>query len=529
MVNKIGNDRNNKMRGTSRDDILRGLGGRDYLSGYGGDDILCGDDGNDALKGGRGDDTLKGGKNNDKLYGYNGMDILYGDEGNDRIYGGRDNDKLYGGLGNDYLDGDSGNDKLYGELGNDNLYGDRGKDILYGDQGFDTLRGDTGADTLYGGAGNDYLDGGDGNDVLYGENLNDSPGPGDDDVEELLFISDFEDPNNLYEGWHIHANPQSAVVVNAPADKGGNAVKMSMNRTDDFSGIINGKPRAELARVPDDYLYAGVNYQIKYKTYIPSNFKFDQYGNRESLMQIHQSNGLGTSPLFILGLDGDRYFNFVEPPFQSQEFDFWGSARNDRGKWVDWSLNYKASTGDDGLYELYKNNELVSSFEGPNSYHNDGAYIKIGVYKWFWTNHDVYNRAVYYDDVSIVASGSSNNNNDTYFFEKGDDTDTIIDVRGKNDTVKFGSGLSADDAILNQLGNDLEITFENSSNDKLIIKDYWSFGIIENFEFQDGYSLTFDDINNIIAEMAQLEPVGDYSIGDEHQEVQNTNLVASLL
>ncbi len=531
MVNKKGTNYNDRLCGTSRNDKLLGLGGNDYLLGYRGDDLLYGDEGDDTLSGGSGDDRLTGGKGYDKLLGYYGNDLLYGDEGDDIIYGGRGNDKLYGGSGNDYLNGNIGNDKIYGESGNDTLYGDSGNDKIYGDYGRDTLKGGRDKDTLYGGNGNDYLDGGDGNDILYGENLNDTTISKDSEEDLILFNSGFEEVTDVFEGWHIHANPESAVVVNAPGGKGGHAVKMSINRTDDFSDVINGRPRAELARVPDDYLYAGGDYYLNFKTYLPNDFQFDSNENREGLMQIHQSNGLGVSPLFLFGLDGDKYFTFVEPPFQPQKFDFWGSASDDRGKWINWSLHYKASTDNNGLYELFKNGKSVSSFEGSNSYHNDGAYMKIGLYKWSWTSLDINNRTVYYDDVSIVASGNNGKDNDTYYFEMGYDTDTIVDIRGKNDVIVFGSGFFNYNISLNKKENDLEITFKNSSNDKLIIKDYWTVGTIERLEFQDGYSISSSDINYLIEEMSQVKSGSDYSVNDGYSDQfsDNTNLISAFV
>ncbi len=216
-----------------------------------------------------------------------------------------------------------------------------------------------------------------------------------------MYKTGFEEGSSVFDGWHVHANPGSATAVTAPAGGSGMAMKFSMNRTDNFSNVVNGKPRAELARVPNQYMYAGNDYILDFKTYLPSNYQFDSNGNREGFMQIHQSQAIGTSPLFLLGLDGNRYFNFAEPPYQSQRFDFWGDASNDRGKWINWSLRYKASTGNDGILALYKNGQLVSTFNGPNSYSGDGGYMKIGLYKWFWNNTSVSNRTIYHDDIVI--------------------------------------------------------------------------------------------------------------------------------
>ena len=84
----IGDERNNKMVGTSVADAINGAGGNDTLIGSAGDDMLVGMANNDLLKGGKGNDTLDGGDHADKLRGGSGSDILEGGAGNDWLKGG---------------------------------------------------------------------------------------------------------------------------------------------------------------------------------------------------------------------------------------------------------------------------------------------------------------------------------------------------------------------------------------------------------------------------------------------------------
>ncbi|MGK7900842.1 MAG: CARDB domain-containing protein, partial [Hormoscilla sp.] len=87
--------------GTDGDDTLRGTPVRDRLDGLGGDDLLIGRPSGDLLEGGEGADSLFGGPGNDVLYGGPGDDILNGGENSDTLYGGLGKDFLEGGMGSD--------------------------------------------------------------------------------------------------------------------------------------------------------------------------------------------------------------------------------------------------------------------------------------------------------------------------------------------------------------------------------------------------------------------------------------------
>ncbi len=82
---KVGNAKNNTIKGTSQSDHLIALDGRDTLIGYAGNDILEGGNHNDCLNGGAGDDTLIGGGGSDRLLGGPGNDYLTGNSGADRF------------------------------------------------------------------------------------------------------------------------------------------------------------------------------------------------------------------------------------------------------------------------------------------------------------------------------------------------------------------------------------------------------------------------------------------------------------
>ncbi len=202
--NVFGDEKWNRLYGTTDNDTIYGLGGDDIIDGGlppqyydpktgnrypSGIDFLSGGDGADILTAAG---TLFGDAGDDTLYG---SGSLNGGDGNDNLYGsgslngGDGNDTLIGRSGDDTLNGGDGDDTLYGdnlnENGNDTINGENGNDILYGGDGNDTINGGNGNDTIFAGAaeatrnkaniprrlvtggGSDKIDGGEGNDTFY--------------------------------------------------------------------------------------------------------------------------------------------------------------------------------------------------------------------------------------------------------------------------------------------------------------------------------------------------------------------------
>jgi Ca2+-binding RTX toxin-like protein len=113
MAVRIGNDSDNRLRGTSGADTLRGIGGNDTLEGLGGLDLLLGGKDDDQLFGGAGADILSGDGNftaTDNLEV--GNDVAIGGSGTDTLIGWGD-DILIGGGPNQY------NAQLITDLQND--------------------------------------------------------------------------------------------------------------------------------------------------------------------------------------------------------------------------------------------------------------------------------------------------------------------------------------------------------------------------------------------------------------------------
>ncbi|WGX02927.1 calcium-binding protein [Pseudomonas aeruginosa] len=489
-------------------------------------------DGNDRLFGYAVADTLSGGLGNDSLYGYAGNDLLQGDEGNDTLYGGAGDDTLVGGLGNDYLYGEAGNDvyrfdRGWGQdtiqnndsstnkvdaiefgtgiraediilsrnsddlilllkgstdritvssyfsqdaTGNSRLeevrfvngttwnieqikilvqqQGTAGNDRLYGYAGSDTLSGGLGNDSLYGYAGNDLLQGDEGNDTLYG-------GAGDDTLVGGLG-NDYlqgEAGNDVYRfdrGWG-----QDTVYNYDSSTSRVDAIEFGTGiRAEDIT----------LSRNSDDLilLLKGSTDRITISSY----FNQDAAGSYR-LEEIRFVDGQ------VLNIDA------VKALVQK------ATDGNDRLYGYAVADTLSGGLGNDSL-DGYAGNDLLQGDEG-----HDILYGGAG------------------DDTLVGGLGNDylygEAGNDVYRFDRGWGQDTIQNNdsnTNKVDAIEFGSGISANDILLNRDSDNLVLTLKNST-DRITVSSYFSQDATSNYRleeirFVDGQVLNIDTVKSLV-------------------------------
>ncbi|WP_432507187.1 calcium-binding protein [Pseudomonas aeruginosa] len=489
-------------------------------------------DGNDRLFGYAVADTLSGGLGNDSLYGYAGNDLLQGDEGNDTLYGGAGDDTLVGGLGNDYLYGEAGNDvyrfdRGWGQdtiqnndsstnkvdaiefgtgiraediilsrnsddlilllkgstdritvssyfsqdaTGNSRLeevrfvngttwnieqikilvqqQGTAGNDRLYGYAGSDTLSGGLGNDSLYGYAGNDLLQGDEGNDTLYG-------GAGDDTLLGGLG-NDYlqgEAGNDVYRfdrGWG-----QDTVYNYDSSTSRVDAIEFGTGiRAEDIT----------LSRNSDDLilLLKGSTDRITVSSY----FNQDAAGSYR-LEEIRFVDGQ------VLNIDA------VKALVQQ------ATDGNDRLYGYAVADTLSGGLGNDSLYG-YAGNDLLQGDEG-----HDILYGGAG------------------DDTLVGGLGNDylygEAGNDVYRFDRGWGQDTIQNNdsnTNKVDAIEFGSGISANDILLNRDSDNLVLTLKNST-DRITVSSYFNQDATSNYRleeirFVDGQVLNIDTVKSLV-------------------------------
>lgn len=153
------------------------------------------------------------------------------------------------------------------------------------------------------------------------------------------------------------------------------------------------------------------------------------------------------------------------------------------------------------------------------------------------SDDDDYILGFYTDDV--IGGGAGNDyldgksGNDTYLFNKGDGHDTIAlpALVNENDSVTFGSDISPNDLHLSRAENDLVIDVINHS-DWLTVKDYfvWYQPQVSRFEFHDGTSWVAEDVQAIVDNTNNLNPIVQNDTGFTVQQnsalaIQDSNLL----
>jgi len=481
--------------GAGNDDTLFGGAGIDWLQGDSGtgqddgDDLLDGGADNDTLLGEGGDDELWGGDGADFLMGNAGMDVLYGGAGNDQIVGdngGSDTsgeaDAIDGGDGDDVIDaqggddtvrGGNGNDLIAGRLGNDTIYGDAGMDQLQGGEGDDLLDGGSDNDTLFGELGNDTLIGGDGADLLLGGQGNDmlDGGLGDD----VYYYGLGEGVDHITDSggidWLVLYN--GATLNNLRLDVG--SLKLvftdgSQIHLDDFD--------------PEDPLGPGGIEYIKFSD-----------GTVMSRQQLIQSLGFQ--------IEGTPFDDFLSgtafgEPIQAYEGHDVVMAR-----------------GGDDVVELNAGDDWADAGEGNDQVQaGDGADIVYG-----GAGADLLYGGIG-DDVlagdagadllhgeagnDILAGGGGSDileggvGDDTYCFGRGGGQDFAIDEAGV-DSVQLVGDLGIGNVSLMRQGNDLLISIEDASDDRLTVRNWFdAASSFQNLILSDGTTLSRADVEALI-------------------------------
>ncbi|MBK3754355.1 hypothetical protein GFL87_20785 [Pseudomonas aeruginosa] len=326
-----------------------------------------------------------------------------------------------------------------GGLGNDLVKGSSGQDYLFGLAGNDSLYGNQGNDLLSGGTGNDTLFGGLGNDTLIG-------GAGNDYLHG-------DTGNDIYRfdrGWG------QDTVYNYDS---------SANRVDaiEFGTGI----RAEdiiLSRNSDDLilLLKGSSDRITVSSY----FNQDAAGSYR-LEEIRFVDGQ------VLNIDA------VKALVQQ------ATDGNDRLYGYAVADTLSGGLGNDSLYG-YAGNDLLQGDEG-----NDTLYGGAG------------------DDTLVGGLGNDylygEAGNDVYRFDRGWGQDTIQNNdsnTNKVDAIEFGSGISANDILLNRDSDNLVLTLKNST-DRITVSSYFSQDATSNYRleeirFVDGQVLNIDTVKSLV-------------------------------
>lgn len=222
---------------------------------------------------------------------------------------------------------------------------------------------------------------------------------------DKLFSTAWKD--GIDAGIGVQANPGGITVVDDPVVAGRKALRIHMTRSEDFSKIANGVPRAELIFPRAVSFSQGTDYLIRWSTFIPVGFTFDA---RQAVIitQVHQGEWTG-GPTIALSLQGKQYAISERGGANTATVSagkWLCCADADEGKWVNWSLRYVADdSGHHASTQLWRDGRLVFTSQGvPNAYMGvQDAYLKMGLYKSGWNGSasDVSEITLFFGPVSV--------------------------------------------------------------------------------------------------------------------------------
>ncbi|MBN3839077.1 heparin lyase I family protein [Burkholderia sp. Ac-20349] len=197
--------------------------------------------------------------------------------------------------------------------------------------------------------------------------------------------------------------PEPQNITNT--DNHGALLKVAMRRSQDFSGVASGTPRSEVSFAPVFRFINGHDYEVRWSTVIPADYRFDSR-QPELIAQLHQGSSDGPPPFALLLNDGKYEVDVRGAPGTPTRSFAFGDPAADRGQPVWWVLRYRPDDrGVDALTDVYRNGERVVHVAGvPNAYPDDrNAYFKLGLYKWWWKTRpsDVTERTMYYGDIEM--------------------------------------------------------------------------------------------------------------------------------
>ena len=508
--------------GNNLDNILIGNDLGDYLTGGGGNDTLSSGSGNDSLDGGVGMDSMSGGAGNDIYYVDNAGDVVIenANEGSDTVESsvsymlGANVENLVltgsaniNGIGNELdnvLIGNSGNNILIGGLGNDTYYVDNvgdvviegvnaGKDTVVssisyelganveglnlsgtsningkGNELNNVLNGNAGDNVLEGGAGDDFLDGGSGADTLIGGTGNDSYVVRDSRAVIIENANEGMDVVRSFVSYTLSDNVEVlALMVNS----------YNPSAADSINGTGNSGDNTIIGNSGDNVLDGGAG----------NDLLISGGGNDTYIFGVGRGQDIVASSAFRVGgivqmVGGLTSKNVTATRGRMKSI---GVASND----LILAIN---GTSDTLTIEDYFSNPLteirfadatldISNFQNLSASTNGSA-----------GDDFIYGS----DGIDIINGGKGNDilyggtGNDIYVFNLGDGQDKIIDsdaTVGNVDTLRFGTGISANDIEFGWVGLDLVLSIKGTKDQVTI--GYWKYGDashIERVEYADG-------------------------------------------
>jgi Ca2+-binding RTX toxin-like protein len=486
---------------TSAQLIARGLD----LVGTVGFDTLDGHAIYRTIRGLAGDDLLIGGSIDNVIEGSDGRDVLFGNGGLDQLSGGAGDDVLQGGDGDDVLNGDAGNDSLEGEAGDDVLIGGTGDDQLSGGEGNDTYRfniGD-GFDSLF-----DSGSGTDTDRVVFGSGITSSMVSLSSQFGQMVIKvgsgSEGLQSGSVFDVFGTQAIEQFQFSDGSSLNYGDLVARGFDIDGTEFDDFLSGTNVIDRIRggLGNDRLEGGEG----------NDAYFFNLGDGTDTITDTASVVDGNEVVFGAGITSAD----LRLDLASDQSD---SSRSD--------LLIRVGTNDDAvqLDTFDRNNALdlrtVESFRFADGGTLTYEQLLARGFDVTGTDGDdqiagtnVVDRIVAGAGADVLRSGFGDDRldggagndqliggqgNDIYVFGSGFGQDTIIEVQGSQDAIRFATGVSPSDVVVTRYHNDLVFSL-NGGIDRLTVSHYFLAPLfqIELVQFDDGTVWDQAFIDNLV-------------------------------
>ena len=425
-----------------------------------------------------------GSENDDLIVGEYGFENhIQGLEGDDTLTGNTQNDIIDGGTGDDVIDGGYGQDTLIGGEGNDTLGGGNGSADYYGKSSYRnrTFHLEDMGNIYDGGKGDDII-----NDTAHSDTIVYNLGDGHD----MLNLSNYKENQ-----WNNENYSQAHDVIQF-----GEGIAL-----DDLSYEITGDTLViTIAKGTEDEGSLTINRWFTYQD-INSGYKIEQFqfddGTTASWQEITKaaivSHNTGSeNDDNVLGVTG--FDNHIQGHEGNDTLT--GNNKNDiiyGGKGND---IIQGGYGQDTLIGGEGDDTLKSQLlgaDGNSSYFNrkdTGSTYEGG------KGNDIINDTAHSDTIVYNLGDGHDTLNLSYYRENQWNNENYTQSR---DVIKLGEGITVRDLSFEITGNKLVLIIaEGTENEGSLTMNNWfqydtSAYKIEEFQFNDGTTASWQDINNL--------------------------------
>jgi Ca2+-binding RTX toxin-like protein len=512
-ANVTGNELGNVITGNAMRNTLSGGAGNDSISGGDGNDTLAGDAGNDTLDGGTGNDSMTGGAGNDVYFldtfgdtvvegggtgsGTDTVNVMFGGEGyslganvENLVLLGAAVDGFGNGLAN-AITGNGANNFLGGEAGNDTLLGGAGNDTL--DGGLDN-------DVMTGGAGDDvyYVDKGDGAGAATGEDVVNELANGGYDRVRLLHTSavTYVAPANVEEvdvDSSIVAGTTAINIIGNALDNflDGNAGNNSIDggAGNDFAAGEGGNDTL-VGGTGDDTLFGGAGNDS-----MVGGAGNDQYFVDSTADKVIEALNAGHDEVFLANLGANTGYTLpdnVEDLLINDQEGTLSVAGNKLANQIDFAFSHAISIsgdlGDDTIHGNGVSTGLAPAIALDGGGGNDrlelvfgnGTYSAVTAAGFETIHLDLNGTATWHPGVAVSAGaievgGSGNLDLDNVSLS----TALSFDDVHANLTLDFNNAGGADDTLVANLGDNVDVSLVTTQIEHLHVTTDFSFGALD--------------------------------------------------